>query len=229
MRTFTLFGPDHLVALGLVAAGSYASFRAGQGPRNSLYARIGGVVFLLFALALWGWRFENGFQASTDLPLWLCDIVFLLAAFCFFQPLTTPLILVVYWGLAGTLQALVTPDLTHAFPSREYLLFFVGHAVIVVGVFFLVGRAGLAAVSGWEAPRTAFLWLLAYAIGVGLLDFAFGWNYGYLMHKPTGASVLDWFGPWPLYIVAGFAMAAALLVALRLLFARLKGPDSPPL
>ena len=226
MKTgFVRFGPDHLAALLVVALGSAISFRAGQARWAGIASGIGGVLFCALAIGLWIMRLSDGFQANTDLPLFLCDVAFLLCVACFFRPHPLPLTLVAYWGLAGTLQAMITPDLPYAFPSKEYFLFFVGHGVIVIAVFFLVGKTRSANLLGWHGIRTAFLGLLVYSVVVGALDAAGGWNYGYLCVKPGRASILDSLGPWPYYVVGAlalslpfFCMVAGLLQLLWKLF-----------
>lgn len=218
---FVLFGGDHLLALAAVAGFSALAYRAARGPRAEQWNRFGGGLFAALAAVLWLLRLDNGFQAYRDLPLWLCDVAFVLCVWCFFQPRRWVLLMVSYWGLAGTLQALVTPDLLLGFPSKEYFLFFVGHSVIVVGLFFLLGKNDHFSLASWSSVGQAFAGLLVYAVAVGALDAAFGWNYGYLREKPEGSSVLDFMGPWPWYIVAalGLALILFLLVAgmLRLL------------
>ncbi len=49
-----------------------------------------------------------------------------------------------FWGLGGTLQALLTPDVQHDFPAPECVRFFAAHAGIVVGVLVLTFGLGLA-------------------------------------------------------------------------------------
>ena len=233
---FVLFGPDHLIALTLVALASLLAFRAGQGPWARPLNTAGGVVMAILAVSLWGMRLDKGFQGWRDLPLALCDVAFLLCLACFVRPRPVMLALVTYWGLAGTLQALVTPDVLQAFPSKEFLLFFVGHSVIVLCVFFLlgkntpVGQQGPPPLAGAWGVGVAFAGLLVYTVTVGAADAAFGWNYGYLRAKPAGRSVLDHMGPWPVYIGAGLLLALVLflLVAgvLRILWKLFPGGDA---
>lgn len=209
---FVLFGADHLSALGGVAIFSLLAYLGSQGARSEVLRIVGGTVFALLAILLWLLRLGDGFQAQTDLPLSLCDVAFLLCIACFFRPHAWALVMVVYWGLAGTLQALITPDLLQGYPSKEYFLFFVGHAIIVVGVFFLIGKNSHLDLGGFRRAGQAFLGLLIYTFTVGLTNAIFGWNYGYLRSKPDGASVLDMMGPWPWYVFAGLAFALALFL-----------------
>jgi hypothetical integral membrane protein (TIGR02206 family) len=117
-----------------------------------------------------------------------------------------------FWGLGGTLQALLTPDLADHFPSYPYFQFYVTHAgVVLAGLFLVIGlrlrpRAG-------SVPRIFFL-TLGFAAIVAVVDVVTGGNYLYLRHIPPGASLLNLMGPWPWYIVTGVAVA---LVALLIL------------
>ncbi len=212
--TFSLFSADHLIALIAVGACSVSAFRAAQGRRARLWNIIGGTIFSLLAIGLWLFRLTDGFQADNDLPLSLCDIVFLLCIWAFVSPRESIVILATYWGLAGTLQAMITPDLAYGFPDKEYFTFFIGHSVIVIGVFFLVGKTRYRDLTRGRGVATAFTGLLAYTFCVGGLNALLGWNYGYLCRKPTSASVLDLLGEWPTYVLAGLVFALILFFLL---------------
>lgn len=211
---FTLFGLDHLLALGLLAFGSALAFRWGQADQDGAWARRLGRSLAGLAVVLLGARLLDGFHPDDDLPLWLCDVAFGLCIWCLFRPALWNLALVVYWGLAGTLQALITPDVPSGFPSPAFLLFFIGHALIVLAVVFLLGRHLGPELSSPRAVGMAFGGLLLYAVAVGALDALLSWNYGYLRAKPSGASVLDRMGDWPWYIASALGFALLLFVLL---------------
>jgi hypothetical integral membrane protein (TIGR02206 family) len=60
------------------------------------------------------------------------------------------------------------------------------------------------------APWRALLLTNAYAGGFALVNVAFGTNFLYLRHKPGAPTLLDWMGPWPVYILVADVLAAAL-------------------
>jgi uncharacterized membrane protein YwaF len=63
--------------------------------------------------------------------------VIVAAVACWWQvPLLVELIY--FWGLAGTLQAVITPDLAVGFPHPMFFEYVVGHLGIVLAAVFLV-------------------------------------------------------------------------------------------
>ena len=42
-----------------------------------------------------------------------------------------------FWGLAGTLQGLLTPNIHQGFPSPVYISFFWNHGFVVISALFL--------------------------------------------------------------------------------------------
>src|SRR5256886_17244730 len=98
-----------------------------------------------------------------------------------------------FWGLGGTLQALLTPDLKDHFPSFPYLQFYVTHDLVILAALFLV--IGLRSQPRPGSVRRIFLLTLAFAVLVGLVDLATGGHYIYLRQVPAGGRLLSVCGP----------------------------------
>lgn len=208
---FRLFGPDHLAALAAVvgACGLVWSLRGRMGPGGArwlgrLLACGLGIHVVGSYAATWS---SGNLSLDQALPLHLCNVLVLLTLVALVRPTPGRSEIVYYWGVGGSVQALLTPDLARGFPSWDFVLFFSGHGLLVVAPTYLVGVLGLEPRPG--GAFRAFRALLGYAAAVGLLDAAFGWNYGYLCEKPRGTSLLDHLGPWPVYVAAGLLLGLA--------------------
>ncbi len=142
----------------------------------------------------------GGLHGNYSLPMQLCDWVLIACLITLFRPNALASEIAYFWGLGGTLQAVLTPDVAQGFPSWRFIQFFWGHGVTLLCIAYIV-----AAQNFRPRPRSVFRMMIAmnvYGLAALSLDLAFGWNYGYLLHKPQGASLLDHLGPWPWYIVA---------------------------
>ena len=146
------------------------------------------------------------------LPLHLCDMVLIAACVALVRRKQAAYEFTYFYGLGGTTQALLTPELASGFPSFEFLAFFGAHGGIVAALSLLTFGCGL-------RPRPgAWRWIVAagyaYLIVVGLANALLGTNYGYLCAKPDDPSLLDYLGPWPWYLVSLQAIGLALIFLL---------------
>jgi hypothetical integral membrane protein (TIGR02206 family) len=110
----------------------------------------------------------------------------------------------------------LTPNLPYDFPHPVFLAFFMQHGVVVITA--LVLPLGL----GWRPRQGAWLrafgWLLLYAVLATLVNLTIGTNFGFLMRKPTEASLLDIMPAWPGYIAFLICIGGIMFYLLELPF-----------
>ncbi|HXW33551.1 MAG TPA: TIGR02206 family membrane protein [Acidimicrobiales bacterium] len=187
--------------------------RRHPGRWREIAARVIGTILAAVAVSYVLERATSGsWSAKTDLPIALCDAaVFVAAAACWWH---VPLLveLTWFWGLAGTLQGLLTPDLNVGFPHLEFWQYVLGHAGIICAALLLV--VGMRITPRPGAVLRVFTVTLAYTAFVGIVDAATGSDYMFLREPPSEWTLLRVLGPWPWYIASAAAVALVLLVAL---------------
>jgi hypothetical integral membrane protein (TIGR02206 family) len=159
---------------------------------------------------------DGPWTAANSLPLPLCDVALVVAAAaCWWR---SPLLveLTWFWGLAGTLQAVITPDLGVAFPHLIFFQYVIGHLGIVAAALYLV--VGLRITPRPGAVVRTFAITIAYTAFVGTVDAITGGDYMFLRSRPATWSLLNVLGPWPWYILGATGVAIVALVLLDLPF-----------
>ena len=205
-----LFGPSHIATLALLAVISVALIlipRLSKSEKSDRYISITlAIILLLNKAAEYATIYVTGeFDFPNALPMHLCDWSAIAVIIALLWRSQRPFELAYFWGLGGTLQATLTPDLRHDFPDIHFITFFVSHGGTLVAIFFLT--IGLRMRPYPVSLVRIFIWSNIYLAAAGTTDFLLGTNYGYLRHKPLSASLLDYLGAWPIYILSLEAMA----------------------
>jgi hypothetical integral membrane protein (TIGR02206 family) len=193
----------------LVAIGLCVGARRRPGPWTAAAGRVLAVVLVGEQLA---WQVQSlvdhNWTLTYSLPLDLCDFTTFVAAVACWYRVAVCVELTWFWGLAGTLQAIITPDVETPFPRVSFDLYVVEHLAIVVAALYLV--IGLRLVPRPGAVLRIFALTVGYAGLCAVVDIVTGADYLFLRAPPDAFSLLQVLGPWPWYLVscAGIALVA---------------------
>lgn len=219
---FIMFSPSHLIALILVAGfclllyGARFRLRSHSGPRR--FFRLLLVVILLLsegALQLW-YISQDIWKKSSSLPLELCGITLLLSIVMLLTRSRLLYSFLYFAGTGGAFIALITPNLVYPFPHFRFLLFFIAHGGIILASLYMTWIEGYRPT--WKSLFFTMLCLNIVAAAVYAADRMLESNYMFLAHKPSTFSVLDYFGPYPYYLLVEEAFAFAVFMLMYLVF-----------
>lgn len=139
------------------------------------------------------------YNIQKDLPLYLCSLLaILIPVFTFYRKFWMYEILV-FWIIAGTLQAVMTPDIATGFPTFDYIRYWVVHLGLLVVISYATFVFKM--MPNFRSLFKSFFVLQLYFLIIMLVNYLLNANYFYLNEKPQSASLLDYFGEWPMYII----------------------------
>ena len=221
---FQAYGVAHLAVIFLTVAlpfGLAAVVRRAKSSRveRVIIAALSVLLFLNYAAYLIFVRYRGGIVSWQQmLPLQLCDWGMVVVIVAMWSGSHRWFEVAYFWGIGGTLQAVLTPNLRFGFPDFRFFSFFISHAGIIIGVIFLM-------LTRRYRPRPmsilrVFAWSEFYFVVTFIADELTGYNYGFLLHKPEAFSILSFLSDWrPLYLVQMHFVALLFFVVLYAPFA----------
>jgi hypothetical integral membrane protein (TIGR02206 family) len=218
---FEFLGTAHLAALGgLVFLNLFLILfkNASDGTKASLR--------WMLALILWGnefawhyWNYINGqWTVQTMLPLHLCSVLVWVGAWMLVTKSYRIYEFMYFMGIAGAIQALVTPDLgIYGFPHFRFFQTFISHGLIVTSAIYMTVVEGFRPT--WKSMLRVAVWMNIYAVVVFFINAYIGSNYLMINHKPELPSLLDLLPEWPIYILYMELLGVISILLLYLPFA----------
>src|SRR5947207_9702736 len=142
-HAFRPFGLAHLVVIALTISVPLILASFVQKARWPRCERI--IARLLAAFLVVNYLGYEIYLATTvglawrkALPFHLCDWAMVAIIVALLTGRKRWLEVAYFWGIGGTAQAILTPDLKYAFPDIRFLSFFIAHSGIVIGIAFVM-------------------------------------------------------------------------------------------
>ncbi len=222
-KPFHPFTPEHYIALSIgLAIGVVLICMGRRGDDSQKWARRILIFFNLsaFPLSQVAWLSLDQPKSIDNLvPLHLCDIAAFIAGFALITKRPLLCLLTYFWGLAATLQALITPAITVGFPHPPFIVFFIHHFAIVIAALYLpLVDHWRPQTSWWKSAIQANAWILLYLAIAMAANALLGSNFAFAARPPDNPSLIDHLGPWPWYLVAMQSIALVLFFLLALPF-----------
>lgn len=202
---FQPYGPAHLTVIFVTIALPFllaAMVRRAKSPvaERTIVVALSTLLVLNYAVYMLLVGRFGAVSWQQVLPLQLCDWGMVVVIVAMFSGNQRWFEVAYFWGLGGTLQAVLTPNLSYGFPDFRFFSFFASHCGIIVGVVFLM-------LVHKYRPRSmsivrAFAWTEFYFVITMIADAYTGSNYGFFLHKPEAFSILSFLSDWqPLYLL----------------------------
>lgn len=178
----------------------YYSNKKLTAPRQNLLIHVFAVLISLTVIIFHLHKYSLGnYNLQKDLPLYLCSfLAIIMPIFTHYRKYWMFEILV-FWIIAGTFQAILTPDIATGFPSFDYLRYWAVHLGLMVVIFYAIFVYRMAPT--FKSIFKSILAIQVYVLVMIGINYLLNANYFYLNQKPKSASLLDYFGEWPLYII----------------------------
>jgi len=219
---FVLFSSQHLIAIvAIILIGIFiilSQKKASSEQRQKVRWLM--AIILVVNESTWHlWNLSIGeWSIQTMLPLHLCSVLVWLCAYRLITKNKTIYEFAYLIGIAGALQAILTPDLgQYAFPHYRYFQVFISHGLIIISALYFTFVEGFRPT--WKSVKKVAIYGNLYLLFVFILNLLIDSNYLFVAHKPETASLLDVLPPWPIYILIIELLAAVFILLFYLPFA----------
>ena len=160
-----------------------------------------GATLIVNEVGLWVYRMATVESFSEflqrHLPLHICGVALFVVMLALFRRNQTLYEVAYFWGIVGTLNAVLTPQLEVGFPHYRFFQYFIVHGGIVVSVLFATW--GLKMRPTLKGLLRSFLLVNLYMVVIAGVNLLLKSNYMFICEPPDTKSPF-FFAPWPWYI-----------------------------
>ena len=144
------------------------------------------------------------YSSKLHLPFHLCRTANLLVLIVLVFRSYLAYEIVFFWGLT-VIHAVITPDILQGFPHFHFIRYWLSHQLMIIGILYATFVYDI-------RPRkksiyVSFIALLMFMLITIPVNLLLDANYFWISGKPPVDTVLDYFGPWPWYIIVSAILA----------------------
>lgn len=218
LELFRPFSADHLITMAIIFVLCILLFVFRKNlkekrTRNIFRFTLSFIILIANVLYHLWLVHELAWTARKALPLQLSDLAALLTVVMLLTESYRIFQFMYFAGLGSAIQVILTPDLyKFSFPHFLYFQSFVSHGGVVLACLFMV-------VAYNYRPTIRSMWVTIllvniYGVCIFFLNKVLGSNYLYIMKK-AGMTILNFFGPWPWYLLT---MELAMILSFYILY-----------
>ncbi len=202
---FMAFSKEHWIPLCIVAViGLFSIIFAKYSLNDRQQVTFGTLLALIPVLGVFGrltfLHLDGILVIKDELPLHICRFVALVIPLAMWKKNRYWLGVFYFWILVGTLNANLTPDIENGFPHWSYFTYWILHSFLVILPFYCIFIFRIEIT--WKDLLNAFIFANVFMVVTLVVNFLMDTNYMYTRQKPPSASLIDYMGPWPWYLVS---------------------------
>jgi len=144
------------------------------------------------------------YTSKLHLPFHLCRMANLLILIVLVFRSYLAYEVVFFWGLT-VIHAVITPDIIQGFPHFHFIRYWLSHQLMIIGILYATFVYDI-----WprkESIYVSFISLLLFLLITIPVNLLLDANYFWICGKPPVETILDFFGPWPMYIIVSAILA----------------------
>ena len=206
---FIFMGFDHVVSIILflilsISIPYLAKKYLNEKQQHILGSVIGGFVLLGYVSWVILELVAGTFSLKLHLPFHLCRTANILMFIVLVFRSHLAYEIVFFWGLT-VIHAVITPDITQGFPHYHFIRYWLTHQMMIIGIIYATFVYDIRPHK--KSIYVSFIALLLFFLITIPVNIILESNYFWICGKPPVGTILDYFGPWPWYLVVATILA----------------------
>ncbi len=206
---FIFMGMDHVISIIVFAILLFTiPYLAQKNLDEDQQYLLGKVIGVLILFGYVSWVIleilAGTFNLKLHLPFHLCRTANILIFVVLFFRSFLAYEIVFFWGLT-VIHAVITPDITQGFPHYHFIRYWLTHQLMIIGIIYATFVYDI--IPHKTSIYKSFVALLLFFLITIPVNLSLDANYFWICGKPPVGTVLDYFGPWPWYLVVATLLA----------------------